>query len=86
MRVSLCLLLRHRYVPFDTAPDEIWDHASQDLRAPSLPYLLQDQWTCDRTATEVPTVAYENERLKLSITPQWGARIWSVYDKVSRHL
>jgi hypothetical protein len=31
------------YTPFDTAPDEIWDHASTDLRAPSLPYLLQDQ-------------------------------------------
>jgi hypothetical protein len=69
------------YVPFDTAPDEIWDHASTDLRAPSMPYLLQDQWTCDREETDVPTIAYENDRLKLSITPQWGARIWSVYDK-----
>mmetsp|Transcript_25522 Transcript_25522/g.52321 ORF Transcript_25522/g.52321 Transcript_25522/m.52321 type:complete len:686 (+) Transcript_25522:83-2140(+) len=70
------------YVPFDTAPDEIWDHASTDLRAPSMPYLLQDQWTCAREPTDVPTIVYENERLKLSITPQWGARIWSVYDKV----
>ena len=69
------------YTPFDTAPAEIWDHASPDLRAPSLPYLLQDQWTCDREPTDVPVIAYENERLKLSITPQWGARIWSVFDK-----
>ena len=58
------------YTPFDTAPEEIWDHASPDLRAPSLPYLLQDQWTCERAETDVPTIAYENERLKLSITPQ----------------
>jgi hypothetical protein len=70
------------YVPFDTAPDEIWDHASTDLRAPSMPYLLQDQWTCDREPTDVPTIVFENDRLSLSITPQWGARIWSVYDKL----
>jgi len=47
-----------------------------------MPYLLQDQWTCEREPTDVPVIAYENDRLKLSITPQWGARIWSVYDKV----
>ena len=43
------------YEPFDTAPEEIWDHASTDLRSPSLPYLLQDQWTWPLT-TQKPSL------------------------------
>jgi hypothetical protein len=69
------------FVPGDSAPFEIWDHASADLHAPFLPYLLQDQWDCARTPTNVSALIFEDERLRLTIMPQWNARIWSVYDK-----
>jgi hypothetical protein len=69
------------FVPADSAPFEIWDHASDDLHAPFLPYLMQDQWDCNRKPTNVSTLVFEDERLRLSIMPQWNARIWSVYDK-----
>ena len=70
------------YIPGDSSPDFMWDHASPDLHAPNMPYLTQDQWGCERRPENVSTLVFENERLRLHITPQWGARIWSVYDKV----
>ncbi len=69
------------FVPADNAPEVIWDHASEDLHAPNLPYLSLDDWGCEREPQNVSVITYEDEHLRLSITPQWGARIWSVYDK-----
>ena len=69
------------FAPADSAPFEIWDHASADLHAPFLPYLLQDQWSCERAPANVSSLVYEDERLRLNIMPQWNARIWRVYDK-----
>ena len=69
------------FVPGDTCPDLIFDHASRDLHAPNLPYLTQDQWGCERAPQDVPVLAYEDAHLRLAITPQWNGRIWSVLDK-----
>jgi hypothetical protein len=69
------------FTPSDSCGEEIWNHASVDLSAPNMPHLTQDQWSCSRTPTNVSVIAYEDSFLKLSITPQWGARIWSVHDK-----
>ena len=69
------------FIPSDSCPLEIWDHASPDLHSVNLPYLTQDQWDCARAPTTVPVIVFEDAHLKLSITPQWGARIWSVHDK-----
>ena len=74
---------RAPFTPGDSCPPEIWDHASPDLHAPNLPYLTQDRWDCARTPSAVPVIAYEDAALRLSITPQWGGRIWSVYDKAA---
>jgi hypothetical protein len=46
-----------------------------------LPYLEQDDWGCERTPTNLSVVILENEYLRASITPQWGEKIWSVYNK-----
>lgn len=72
------------FVPSDGCPFDIWNHASPDLSAPNLPYLTQDQWSCARTPTNVSVIVYEDDALRLSITPQWGGRIWSVYDKARK--
>jgi hypothetical protein len=69
------------FVPDDSAPEQIWDHASADLHAPNLPYLAQDDWGCEREKQNVSVLVYEDAHLRLSITPQWNARVWSVFDK-----
>ena len=69
------------FVPGDSCPEEIWNHASADLHAPNLPYLTQDRWGCERAPTDVGVLVYEDSFLKLSITPNWAGRIWSVHDK-----
>ena len=69
------------FVPGDSCPEMIFDHASADLHAPNLPYLTQDLWGCERAPTNVSVLAYEDAHLRLSITPQFNGRIWSVFDK-----
>ena len=31
--------------------------------------------------TDVPVIVMENEYLRAAVTPQWGGKIWSMYDK-----
>lgn len=69
------------FVPGDSCPELIFDHASADLHAPNLPYLTQDRWDCARSPQNVSVLAYEDAFLRLAITPQWNGRIWSVHDK-----
>ena len=65
------------FVPDDSCPDEIWDHASKDLHAPQLPHLTQDQWTCERKQTTVPSIALENEHIRASVIPS-GVRAYGL--------
>ena len=74
-------LAKSPFVPDDECADEIWDHASADLHAPQLPHLAQDQWTCEREEKSVQSVVMEDEHLRATITPSWGGRIWSLWDK-----
>ena len=68
----------------DTCPDQLFEHVSEDLRVPVLPYLEQDDWGCERTPTNVSVIVLENEFLRAAITPQWGGKIWSLYDKKNK--
>ena len=49
--------------------------------APVLPYLFQDVFGCERTPTAVPTVVLEDENLRAAIMPQFGGKVWSLFDK-----
>jgi hypothetical protein len=64
------------FVPGDSCPEQIFDHASADLHAPNLPYLTQDLWDCARVSTNVSVLAYEDAHLRLSITPQFNGRMF----------
>jgi hypothetical protein len=64
------------FVPGDSCPEQIFDHASADLHAPNLPYLTQDLWDCARVPTNVSVLAYEDAHLRLSITPQFNGRMF----------
>ena len=72
------------FVPDDNVGNDIFDGAMDDLRSPQLPYLTNDIWGCEREKKVIETYDLENDYLLASITPQWGGRIWRVYDKVRK--
>lgn len=51
------------------------------MRSPQLPYLTQDLWTCDRKEADLDVWVYENDDLKVTITPQYAGKVWGIYDK-----
>jgi hypothetical protein len=69
------------FQPDDGCGDDIFEGAMEDERSPQLPYLSQDQWTCDRTPTMMPVYVMESKDLKVTITPQYDGKVWSIYDK-----
>ena len=60
------------FIPDDGCGDDIFEGAMTDMRAPQLPYLSQDLWTCDRKQTDIPVWIMETDDLKVTITPQVG--------------
>ena len=72
------------FLPDDSCDDAVFDGASEDLRSPQLPYLKYDTWGCERQRKEVPAVVLENERMRVSVTPQFGGKVWSMFDKSAR--
>lgn len=70
------------FQPDDSCDDDIFDGANPDLRSPQLPHLTQDRWGCERKdSVEIDVVVLENERLRATITPQFGGKVWALYDK-----
>lgn len=53
----------------------------------SFPYRLQDCYSRGLEKREVRTVVLENEYLRATFLPDWGGRLWSLYDlKADREL
>ena len=46
-----------------------------------LPYMIQDGYNREKKEMTVPTVVLENENLKAVFLPEYGGRLWSLYDK-----
>jgi len=65
----------------DSCGDDIFEGANPDLRSPQLPYLTQDLWGCEREDKEFPVWHLEDEYLRITITPQWAGKVWTIYDK-----
>jgi hypothetical protein len=70
--------------PSDDADEDIWEGASEDLRSPQLPWLTQDTWDCARKEENVPTLVLETESIRMTLTPQYGGKIWALYDKLNK--
>ncbi len=49
-----------------------------------IPYKLQDNYSRDKVETAYQTVVLENDKLVATFLPQFGARLWSLYDKVHK--
>jgi Domain of unknown function (DUF5107) len=70
-----------------SCPSDVFEHVSEDLRVPLLPWRLQDDWGCEQEIQNVSVLVLENEYLRASIVPQWGGKIWSLFDKtLNRHM
>ncbi len=46
-----------------------------------LPYMIQDGYTRDKKLQKIKTVGLENEYLKAIFLPEYGGRLWSLFDK-----
>jgi hypothetical protein len=70
------------YEPATTCTDRIFENTSPDLRTPTLPWAIQYDFGCEREPSkEIDVIVMENEVLRATITPQFGGRVWSLYDK-----
>jgi len=72
------------FVPDESCDDAVFDGASPDLRSPQLPYLKLDAWGCERKPATLPAVILETDELRVTVTPQFGGKIWGMYDKVNK--
>lgn len=73
-----------QFNPDDSNGPDIWEGAMDDTRSPQLPYLTQDQWTCDRKEEDFKMFTIETDALKAYISPTIAGKIWSMYDKVNK--
>jgi len=48
-----------------------------------MPYLTQDQYDRDKKERPIQTAVLENDYLKATFIPEWGGRLWSLYDKTA---
>ena len=46
-----------------------------------LPYMIQDGYTRNKKLTKIKTVVLENEYLKAVFLPDYGGRLWQLFDK-----
>jgi len=56
-------------------------HLGKGMISTMLPYQMQDEYDRVLVDTEMPVAVVENEYLKATFLPQYGGRLWSLYDK-----
>ncbi len=46
-----------------------------------IPYLMQDEYNRDKIEKDVNVIILENDKLRATFLPDYGARLWSLFDK-----
>ena len=64
-------------------PDELKARAAYGYPPNIYPYTIQDGYSRERKARELPAVVLENQHLKATVLPGLGGRIWELLDKAS---
>ncbi|MBE5752319.1 MAG: DUF5107 domain-containing protein [Clostridiales bacterium] len=57
------------------------EHLGKGMINTVLPYMIQDGYTRDKKLQKIKTVVLENEFLKAVFLPDYGGRLWQLFDK-----
>lgn len=71
------------YTVGEGVPEELQASARYGLVPNVYPYLMQDGYSREAAPRELPAVVLENSKLKVTVLPSLGGRIWELFDKVS---
>ncbi len=72
----------HSMVKFDSSiPEEECKYFNYGRVTSILPYRMQDGYDRKKTEREYDSVVLENEHLRAVFFPQFGGKLWSLYDK-----
>lgn len=74
---------RRRGANIDKCEEAFPEHLKVGLGnvRPVLPYLMQDRYNRDRKKLSLKSLTLENEFLKVTLFPELGGRIHSIFDK-----
>ena len=68
----------HEVSNLDALPAELADNIRYGALTGLSPCLRQDGYTRERVPTEVPALVLENERVRATVLPGYGGRLWSL--------
>lgn len=63
----------------ETVPERLKENLGTTVKV--LPYLVQDRYSRDRVAMQIKTCVLENRYLKATFWPEYGGRLYSLFDK-----
>ncbi|MDI2036727.1 DUF5107 domain-containing protein [Paenarthrobacter nitroguajacolicus] len=71
------------YTVGEGVPEELQASARYGVVPNVYPYLMQDGYSRDAAPKEVPAVVLENSKLKVTVLPSLGGRVWELFHKVT---
>jgi tetratricopeptide (TPR) repeat protein len=63
-------------------PEDMKRNMTYGMRPNPLPYTIQDGYSRQKKALSVKTIVLENEFLRATFLPEYGGRLWSLFDKI----
>jgi hypothetical protein len=71
------------YTVGEGVPEELQAAARYGVVPNVYPYLMQDGYSREAAPKELPAVVLENSKLRATVIPSLGGRIWELFDKVT---
>ncbi|PRB42763.1 DUF5107 domain-containing protein [Arthrobacter sp. MYb23] len=71
------------YTVGEGVPDELQASARYGVVPNVYPYLMQDGYSREAAPRELPAVVLENSKLRVTVIPSLGGRIWELFDKAT---
>ncbi|KIA73825.1 TPR repeat-containing protein [Arthrobacter sp. MWB30] len=71
------------YTVGEGVPEELQASARYGVVPNIYPYLMQDGYSREAAPREFPAVVLENSKLKVTVLPSLGGRIWELFDKAT---
>ncbi|YCH10125.1 DUF5107 domain-containing protein [Arthrobacter sp. alpha11c] len=71
------------YTVGEGVPEELQAAARYGVVPNVFPYLMQDGYSREAAPKELPAVVLENSKLRATVIPSLGGRIWELFDKVT---